>query len=228
MDLTINGVSLASLGVIVENRTSFVKPRRRHSTLLTEGVDGASIEEFGYEGYALLYKITLTDPTKFNQITSLLDGDVILEVADDPGNFFYAKALEGVAYSPLAIWRQSTIEFYVYDPFRYVKDESDVTLIAFPAVINYVGSVFSYPLLKITGTGLVTITLNGISFTYNFDTPYIYLECMPGADRGAYYLGNLKNRRKTGGYPYLTPGNNNLSVSGTVSEIVLTKRTRFL
>lgn len=228
MDLTINGVSLASLGVIVENRTNFVKPRRRHSTQLTEGVDGASIEEFGYEGYSLLYKITLTDSTKFNQITSLLDGDVILEVADDPGNFFYAKVLEGLAYSPLSIWRKANIEFYVYDPFRYVKEENDVTITTFPTVISYAGSAVSYPLLKIAGSGLVTITLNGVPFTYNFDTPYIYLECMPGADRGAYYLGTLKNRRKTGGYPYLTPGNNNLSVSGTVTEIVLSKRTRFL
>jgi phage-related protein len=228
MDLTINGTSLATLGVIVENRTNFVKPKRRHSVQMTEGVDGSSVEEYGYDSYSLSYKLTLTDSAKFDEITALIDGDVILEVADDPGKFFYAKVLEGVPYSPLAIWRQVTVEFYIYDPFRYVKDEADVTLTSFPTVINYNGSTVSFPLLKIMGTGLVTITLNGISFTYNFDTPYVYIECMPGPDRGSYYLGDLKNRRKTGGYPYLSPGNNNLTVSGALSEIVVSKRTRYL
>ncbi|MGB7595352.1 MAG: hypothetical protein WBL80_07280, partial [Erysipelotrichaceae bacterium] len=97
------------------------------------------------------------------------------------------------------------------------------------ATIVNAGNVLTWPLLKITGSGLVDITLNGVNFTYNFDTAFVYLECAQGKNRNAYFGTDRKNRRKTGSWPYLSPGNNSLTVnSGTVTEIVVTKRSRFL
>jgi len=229
MDLTINGTSLSSLGVIVETQTQFKKPAKRVNRSFVEGVHGSKTQDYGYDGYTLQYKITPTVSTYFNQIFALLDGEVILEASDDPGKFWYARVDEEVAYDAIALWKTTIIEFYVYDPFRYVKNDVVTTVTTFPATINNPGTAESNPLLKITGSGTVNLTLNGVTFEYTFDTPYVYIDCIKGPTRRCYHESVTKTRKKSGGWPTLAPGNNTLTVnSGTVTEVVVTKRTRYL
>lgn len=226
MDLIINGTSLSSLGVIVENQTRFTKPKRRNSNYYIDKKDGANNEEYGYDAYTLSYNITLTDPTKFDQVYVLLDGEVVLETSDDVNKIRYAKIIEEVKYSPLAIWKKATVEFFIAKPFRYIKTESNVTLTA-PGNVSNVGTVDSLPLIKITGSGIVVLNIGGRSVTYNFDTPYVYFDCEL---QEAYYLTPTpsKTNRMTGNFPYLTPGVNAITWSGTITELVITPRSRFL
>ncbi|PKM75916.1 MAG: hypothetical protein CVU90_15150 [Firmicutes bacterium HGW-Firmicutes-15] len=227
MDIVINGTSLASLGVIVENRTSFVKPKKRTEPYLIPGRDGVFFEELEtFDGYPLSYKIVLTDSTKFDQIYALLNGNVILEVADDPMKIRYAKVIEGIDFNPLAIWQKSTISFYVYDPFRYVKSESNTTRTTTPTTVTNQGTYESLPLIKITGSGTVVLTINGSSFTYIFDTPYVFID---SKTQEAYYLtSNDKTLKMEGDFPKLAPGSNAISWTGTITELVITPRSRFL
>ena len=227
MDLIINGTSLSSLGVIVKNQTRYIKPKRRTTSYYVDGQDGVNIVEgYGYDAYILPFNITLTDPTKFDQIYALLDGNVILETSDDVGKFRYAKVLEDVDYNPIALWKETTVEFLIYKPFRYVKTESNVTLVA-PGNLTNAGTVNSLPLLKITGTGTVVITIGGRSFTYVFDTPSVYID---SDSQEAYYLvpTTRKTNKMTGAFPYLTPGVNAVSWTGTVTQIIITPRSRYL
>lgn len=227
MDLVVNGVSLKTLGVITENRTVITKPKRRSNIISVEGIDGSMVEDYGYEAFTLTYKLTLTENEHMDQIYSLLDGDVILEPEDLQGYYYKAKVISDVSYSPFSTWQKSTIEFYIYDPFRYKKDEVDITLSTFPEIINYEGNVNGYPLIKITGSGTVNITFNGVSFSYNFDTPFVFIDCMPGK-QNAYYGDVLKNRRMIGEFPHLNTGGNELLVSGSVSQIQISKRSRWI
>ena len=227
MDLIINGTSLSSLGVIVKNQTRYIKPKRRTTSYYVDGQDGVNIVEgYGYDAYILPFNITLTDPTKFDQIYALLDGNVILETSGDVGKFRYAKVLEDVDYNPIALWKETTVEFLIYKPFRYVKTESNVTLVA-PGNLTNAGTVNSLPLLKITGTGTVVITIGGRSFTYVFDTPSVYID---SDSQEAYYLvpTTRKTNKMTGAFPYLTPGVNAVSWTGTVTQIIITPRSRYL
>lgn len=225
MDLIINGTSLSSLGVIVKNQTRYVKPKRRSTSYYVDGQDGINIVEgYGYDAYILPFNITLTDPTKFDQIYALLDGNVILETSDDVGKFRYAKVLEDIEYNPVALWKEATVEFLIYKPFRYVKTESNVTLVASGNVTN-VGTVDSLPLLVITGSGVVTITIGGRSFSYNFDTASVNID---SETQRAYSGTTEKTNRMTGDFPYLTPGVNAISWTGTVTQIIVTPRSRYL
>ena len=227
MDLIINGTSLSSLGVIVKNQTRYIKPKRRTTSYYVDGQDGVNIVEgYGYDAYILSFNITLTDPTKFDQIYALLDGDVILETSDDVGKFRYAKVLEDLEYNPVALWKETTVEFLIYKPFRYVKTESNVTLVA-PGNVTNAGTVNSLPLLKLTGTGTVVITIGGRSFTYVFDTPSVFID---SDSQEAYYLvpTTRKTNKMTGAFPYLTPGVNAVSWTGTVTELIITPRSRYL
>ena len=228
MDLIINGTSLSSLGVIIKNQTRYIKPKRRTTSYYIDGQDGINIVEgYGYDAYILPYNITLTDPTKFDQIYALLDGNVILETSDDVGKFRYAKVLEDLEYSPVALWKETTVEFLIYKPFRYVKTESNVTLAA-PGNVTNAGTVNSLPLLKITGDGTVVITIGGRSFTYVFGAEdFVYIDsAIPEAYSAS--ATDYKNANMTGAFPYLTPGVNAVTWTGTVTELVITPRSRYL
>ena len=226
MDLIINGTSLSSLGVIVKNQTRYIKPKRRTTSYYVDGQDGVNIVEgYGYDAYILPFNITLTDPTKFDLIYALLDGNVILETSDDEGKFRYAKVLEDLEYNPVALWKETTVEFLIYKPFRYVKTETNVTLTS-PGNVTNAGTVNSLPLIKITGIGTVVITIGGRSFTYVFGAePYVYID---SDIQDAYYSTTKKNANMTGAFPYLTPGVNAVSWTGTVTELVVTPRSRYL
>lgn len=224
MDLIINGTSLSSLGVIVENQTRFTKPKRRTSTYYVDNKDGSNLEEYGYDAYTLSYNITLTDPTKFDQVYVLLDGEVVLETSDDENKIRYAKIIEEVEYLPLAIWKKATVNFYIEKPFRYIKTESNVTLLAAGDVSN-VGTINSLPLIKITGSGVVVINIDDRSISYDFDTDHVFID---SETQRAYHSSSEKTNQMTGDFPYLTPGVNAITWTGSITEIIITPRSRFL
>jgi len=242
MDLTINGTSLSSLGVIVETQTQFTKPRRRVQRSYVDKADGSMSEFLGYDGYTLEYKITPTESEHFNELYVLLDGNVILEASDDPGNFWYASVEDEIKYEAIALWKTTIISFYIYDPYRYVKTEAVQTIASSPATVVNSGTAIAYPLLKITGMGPVELSLNGIGFNYVFlpgDTE-VYIDCgsfdyeKSMVIQDAYVVGpvELRNRRLTlpnNKFPYLSPGNNTLEfISGSITSVEVTKRSRFL
>jgi phage-related protein len=70
------------------------------------------------------------------------------------------------------------------------------------------------------------MTIGGRSFTYVFGAePYVYID---SDSLDAYYLTTKKNANMTGAFPYLTPGVNAISWTGTVTELVITPRSRYL
>lgn len=201
------------------------KAALRYERTESEGVDGVSYTPQGRNDIELGTNLQIMNLTKLDSILAWLDG---------PGEFIFkgrktnAQFLSELKPSRMVYLKQIPVTF-IRDPYWYLETESDQTITDFPAVIVNSGNADTWPLLKITGTGLVDITLNGFNFTYDFDTAYVYLECAQGLTRNAYFGTDRKNRKKTGSWPYLSPGNNTLTVnSGTVAEIVVTKRSRFL
>ena len=228
-DATFKGVTLSTKGIIIQSIDWFKKPQRRNEQKYIDGNDGATIIEYGYDPFTITANIGLTDMTKLDEVMALLDGAGVLTFSGDAGKYRNAKVLEQVDYEKLMRFKTAEVQFFIDIPFRYIVAEADQTMATFPATINNPGTVISWPLLKITGTGFVNITLNGVNFTYNFDTPYVYIDCVKGDSRGAYHLTVLKNGQKTGGYPFLNQGDNTLTVnSGIVTQIVVTKRSKYL
>ena len=132
--------------------------------------------------------------------------------------------LSEIGYEFFSHLKSATIEFYVADPFRYYLNEPVITLTSDGNVTN-VGTYESLPLIKLTGTGYVVVGINGRAFIYNFDTPYVYIDSQ---SQEAYYGSTLKNRNLSGDFPKLDVGVNAVSWTGNVTEVVITKRSRFL
>jgi len=168
--------------------------------------------------------------TRLDFIMSWLRGSGVITCSDDPLKYRTGKILSGINYAKLLKFRKANISFFCEDPYRYLLAESDVSKTSFPATYVNDGTVPSKPLLKVTGSGTVVFVVNGVSIEYVFDTAYVYIDC--DKQTVFYSVPEDKNRNCTitgDDWPVLSVGSNTISVtSGTITEIVITPRTRFI
>jgi len=210
---------------------NFQKPQRRSEIKLIDGKAGASVTEYGYAPYIIKAVIGVTKNADIDAIIAWLDGTGVLLCSDDQLKYRNVRVLNDIDYEKLLRFKKAKVEFYVQDPFRYLLSESDITLTSSGSITN-AGKVDSMPLLKLTGAGIVVLTIGSQSFTYIFDTPYVYIDCgsyLNGEFKQEAYYGTVyKNRKMTGEFPKLLVGANAISWTGTLTELVVTKRTMFL
>lgn len=234
MDFTYKGTTASSYGIIVNRLNWFIKPVRKVDAVRIQGRDGSTVIDDSYEPFVIPCKITLTSLTNIDAITAWLTGNGVLSFSGDTGKYRNVYITESVEFTPSGSVWEANIDFYCADVYRYVASEATVTKSSFPATYTNSGTIASKPLLKVTGTGTAVFVVNGVSMTYVFDTAYVYIDC---DSKEAYYGTVLKNRllsltAGTNGerlFPSLSVGANAITVtSGTITEIVITPRTRFV
>lgn len=223
------GVDIATKGLLALTQPEPQTPEMEVEVFPIEGSDKSEVVEKGYRPYTLSVKFAIFDPdTYLDSAMEFLRGSGALISDDDTAKYWNARIVKQSKFErmmPSSKIRESVVEFFVKDPYRYKVGETDTTLTS-PGNVTNAGTVNSLPLLKVTGTGTVVMTIGGRSFTYVFGAePYVYID---SDSQDAYYLTTKKNANMTGSFPYLTPGTNAISWSGTVTELVVTPRSRYL
>jgi phage-related protein len=203
------------------------KPEQETRITRVEGADISFREPLGYRPTVIETQIVLFDTTDLDDIYTWLDGEGDLILEEHPERYIVAYCdmeLQPERFSRGVANRVIDIEFKLLSPYWYEDAETPLVLTAAGNVTNE-GNVDSRPVLKVTGSGVVTVTVDGRSFTYDFDTPFVIIDSL---QQDAYHDGVLKNRRMTGDFPILEPGLNAVSWTGTVTSIELTKVSRWL
>lgn len=225
MDFTYKGTTASSLGVILNSLEWFKKPNRRVDQLSINGKDGATVVDNAYGALSLRCRITMTSTTNMSSVLAWLTGNGVLSFSEDSGKYRNAYVLDEVEFRRRgSIW-EASFDFFCADPYRYVASEANVTKTTFPASYTNAGTVIAKPLWKVTGSGTVSFTSGGKTMTLVLDTAYVYVDA---DSKEVYYLTTLKNRIASGDFPELSVGANTISITGTVTEIVITPRTRYL
>lgn len=224
--LTFKGVHASTYGTVL-TAPVFIRAERSANLIKVEGSDRSYREDLGLAPYILKTKIALKDNANKDAFLSWLSGSGQLILDEDNTKYVTAYCDSQVAlqrYMSGANVKVADVEFLVIDPFRYKLSEADVALTASGSYTN-LGTVYSEPLLKLTGTGTVVLTIGTQSFTYVFDTPYVFVDCKL---KDAYYSATYKNRKMAGDFPVLNVGANAISWTGTLTQLVITPRTRYL
>lgn len=224
--LSFKGTHVSTYGTVL-TAPVFKRAKKNTNIIQIEGSDKSFREDYGYTGYSLKTKIYLSDNADLDSFIEWLSGSGQLILDEDSNKYVTAYIDEEVEISRVLRGSNSKVadvEFLVLDPFRYVLSEANTTLTSSGTYTNN-GTIFSEPLLKLTGSGTVILTIGSQSFTYVFDTPFVYIDCQ---SKDAYYSNTYKNRRMTGSFPVLNKGANAISWTGTLTELVITPRTRYL
>lgn len=226
MGCTFKGYNLDDYGVIFEKMPAIKKPKRRTEDIYIDNKDGYKPNELGYDGYTSECIAILTESEHFDFLKGLFDGTGALIRNDDPTRFINAKILNEVEYQVLGNALKATFEFTIEHPFRYLVTDVPQVITTFPNTITNNGNVYSKPYLTIEGSGSVTVTINGTTFSYNFPVSEdVEMDCEV---QDSYHEGILRNQYMSGYYPRLEPGSNAISITGSVTSVKVENATRWL
>ena len=102
---------------------------------------------------------------------------------------------------------------------------ADITVTASGTIITNPGSVYSEPILTVTGSGDITLMVG---------TTIVELEDISGSIvidsvlKEAYQGTTLMNDHMSGDFPVLRPGENAISWTGAVTRVLIQPNWRFL
>ena len=217
-------------GLIICELPPITKPKMKTNIIKIDGRDGDIIEDLGYESYTKNIKIGLTRNYDINQIIKYFTGSGDLILSNEPDKIYKSRIIEKIDYDKLLRFKTSTIKFYT-QPFKYKKDESKVILnitSETSVTVNNIGLEESKPIIKLTGTGTVAISLNGAT-VFNYTFPDNETEVIiDSTEQEAYYEGIYKNRFMSGEFPILEPGENEISWTGSLTKIEIEPKSRWL
>ena len=231
--LSINwkGISSDTIpGLIICELPPITKPKMRTTITKIDGRDGDIVEELGYESYTKSIQIGLARNFDINQIIKYFTGSGELIMSNESDKIYNCQIIDKIDYEKLLRFKTATIKFYT-QPYKYKKNENQVTVnitSQTSVTVNNIGLEPSKPIIKLTGSGIVDLKVNGSTiFTYTFPTNETEV-VIDSLIEEAHLNGIYKNRNMVGAFPILQPGANTIGWSGTLTKIQIQPKSRWL
>lgn len=233
--LIINGVSSQSItGLLITELAPISKPPVRVLTEVIDGKDGDNSTKLGYGAYDKPVKIALAGNYDVDEVIKYFDSEGVVTFSNEPDKYYNFAIYEQIDLERLLRFKTAEVLFHV-QPFKFSTLESELvfTISSNPATVKVFnsGNKNSKPNLTFTGSGNVTVKLNNynilaLALGDTSQTIIIDLEKM-----NAYGLnGTLLNRLVTGDYDKIEfkQGNNNLTVTGSITSVKVNKYSRWI
>lgn len=216
-------------GLIVSELPPITKPKMRVRVDTIDGKDGAETVNLGFEAYTKTVKIGLARDFNIDNIIEWLHGEGNIQFSNEPDKYYRVKVHDQIDFERLLRFRTAEVKFFT-QPFKYSATERTKTLPVTglsTAEVRNAGNYFSKPIVTVTGTGIVNISVNGVQkCVLNLGTnESITLD----ADKEEAYTGNtLKNRQMDGEFLMFEVGKNTITWTGSLTKIEITNYSRWL
>lgn len=226
--------SLTDLNLKVTKRPNFPLPKRRYEVYDVQDMDGQLVEDLEtFEDIKLDVEFNFIDRSNIHiKVTKILNwlnkiNDLNLYFADEIERHYKVKMVEYTDIErQLKVKGIFTVSF-ICDPFKYYNENNLVTI----TTNNYsmYGNDLIYngkPLIKIFGSGDITLTINNRDTILKAINNHIILN---STIKEAYNdtIENLNNKMKSD-FPILQAGLNTIKWMGNVTKIEITPNWRSL
>lgn len=235
-----DGVSSDDVKALIQGRPVIEAPLRKVSWKSPQGVDGdIPIDEGAYNN-TKMDLLMLTDGTD-----AIVDRQALYNIIDtrgrykefipyfDPDKIYRVMLTESTQFESPYHFRgkQSVGVKFTVKPYKYLVKNDPVTFTATGGQLTNPTNYTSQPIIRIKGTGPVTLKVNGEDFsiidlpnviTLNSERYIAYQEDSNGIPT------SMNDKVKMREYPVFKPGVNEVSVTGNVTEIYIQPRWRSL
>ncbi|KEH95746.1 hypothetical protein Z962_07965 [Clostridium botulinum C/D str. BKT12695] len=223
-----NGIEFNTkdLGILINKRPPLPKPQRRINYIEIVGKNGTLTEDLeSYKDIELSFECTIMYNVERNStlINSWLDGQGDLYLNWLEGYKFKVKNVkfEGI---DIDIVGDFTVTF-VCDPFKYYIDNSNIE-IKNPTIIYSPEFVYeSEPVIKVYGSGNITLNINNNSIKLKDVQDYITLD---STIQECYKNNSNCNNKMQGEFPMFLQEENRISWNGDVQKIEIIPNWRCL
>ena len=233
--IVLNDVSSLTIqGLIISSLPPITKPKIRTTIEEIDGRDGDIVTALGYGAYNKPVGIGLSYNYNIDDIIQYFNSSGKVVFSNEPEKYYNYAIYDQIDFEKLIRFKTATVNMHV-QPFKYSDVEKEKTFTFDTATpkslqIRNDGNIYSKPKITVTGSGTVNLYLNGNQvFVLNLSsTRTIILDI---ADMNAYGTdGTLKNRMVTGDYDdcILQSGNNEISFTGSLSQILIDNYSRWI
>ena len=225
-----NGTSSTEMGIILNGAPSIIKPEERVEHVTIPGRAGELTVTEGddiYQSYIQTVGIAVQYASQVPVVEAWLRGDGQLILSSQPGLQQKARVIGAVTlekHSRNTDWWEGDVQFYC-SPIKTDPDEDAIVVTESGATITNPGDMTAFPLIEITGSGAVTISCGGKVLSIP--------ECVSGwtvdSENEWILQGNAPQERAcSGGFPVFAQGVSTLAYTGSVTQLTITPRWRYL
>lgn len=211
-----NGTSFNSKGIIIEKTPITNKPKHSYNQYTIPGRNGyLAIDNKTFEPLLLSIECHLdTNNVNMNDIRAWLDGYGELQINDE--RVYTGYISNSISFEKITHFRKFVIQFQL-QPLAKAISATSVNALSLSTLVadTYVNTS---PKITITGTGDISLSINGTQFTiYDADGTYV-LDCEAKiiTKNGINQSSNM-----SGNFPELKNGNNSLVKSGTITALTI-------
>lgn len=233
--IILNGVNSNTLtGLLISKLPPITKPKQRTQTEEIDGRDGDIVTTLGYGAYDKSIDIGLYGDFDIEDIMTYFNSKGTVTFSNEEDKYYNYQIVDQIDFDRLIRFRTAKVKMHV-QPFKYssvegtrtynITSEEEIT-------INNSGNYVSKPVISITGSGTINLSVNGyevLVIELGEDATTITIDT---ANMEAYNqnTSELMNRSVTGDYDnlYLNSGSNTISWTGTITQIQITNYSRWL
>ena len=223
-------------GLLIQTLPPISQPKIRTNIEEIDGRDGDIITKLGYSAYNKEISIGLYGDYDVDQVIAYFTNNQSGKVtfSNEPDKYYNYEILEQIDFERLIRFKTANVEMHV-QPFKYSNVETAKTFtITNQTSINIRnnGNYISKPVITITGTGTINLSLNGEQlFVIDLGETSTQI-ALDIANMNAYNPtnDNYMNRSVTGNYDNfaLKVGTNAISWTGTISQIKIENYSRWI
>ena len=225
-----NGTDCRTYGIHVSELPPITIPAERTTQTNVPGRPGSLTTLEGrdvYDDLLLTATCFISDPTQIPAIAAWLKGAGTVVYPNRPGGHYKARIANQIPFERILRGNPHcsfAVNFRCF-PFWYKNGVDDITVTASGTTVTNPGSVYSEPILTVTGSGDITLMVGTTIVELTSITDSIVIDC---ALKEAYKGTTLMNEHMSGDFPILVPGLNAISWTGNVTRIVVKPRWRYL
>ena len=219
-----NGISSEDY-MTVDKLPPILKAAKDIRKIEIEGRDGFLTQDNeSYKGIIKPVECWIRNLDNIDFICSWLTsgGEVIF--SNEPDKKYKTVIINQIEFSKMLREFHRFIIQFDCQPHGYSLYNSIITLTSAGTIYNS-GSANSRPIIKMFGTGAITLTINSNVVSLTNISEYVIIDSeMMDAYKGT----QLMNNYMSGEFSELIPGNNTISWTGTVTSIEITPNFRYL
>lgn len=222
----INGVSSATVGLYTDTPPVPPMPKQRYSQYqITADTDFVTPDD-SFESVTLSIKCHTFFSEDFNNndIYSFLVGAKTLQISRFDGYYYKVQSIS--VSQPSSIHNGGRIDYridFLCEPFKYSLENEMEDIESGDTIVNS-GTRYSKPIFVVEGSGDVSITVNGNTFTVSSISGQVAIDSQKCL---CYTSSTIINDKTTGKFPILNSGNNSFTSSGDITRIVVQKNERW-